>query len=401
MEALELIRSILEPYSFNILEVREDKVIISTRNCNYFIPLHDIYAYQEISGKIIIDPETAIFYPGYYEHYIQEADSLNTRIMSYRRRDDFRIVSADSTLALEISSPSTAYMLSILHNGKPDLRRYSFSNGMLREGEEISFWTRSFRGIKTIKVIAEEGTKYSNDRGKLRQIAEAGLFHFAFGNSICFNLASKFERNHYRLGQRRREAVQFPRRLYTSDLLSYYNLALSSDSLMLGFIALYKILEYFFPSATENALHKRMTEKIVSPDFTHTKPKQLRDLAKIIRQFDQRMDEQRILTTVIDSFFNPSELIEWVIEYEKSEGTYYSVPQKVLGETFTLDLNPEKLSSSLAKRIYHTRNVLVHNKEDEPYRFIPFSGEEAVLTKEIPIVLYIAEQIIIKTGKDL
>jgi hypothetical protein len=34
-------------------------------------------------------------------------------------------------------------------------------------------------------------------------------------------------------------------------------------------------------------------------------------------------------------------------------------------------------------------------------RFIPFSGQEAILYRELPLLLYLAEQIIIKTGKDL
>jgi hypothetical protein len=43
----------------------------------------------------------------------------------------------------------------------------------------------------------------------------------------------------------------------------------------------------------------------------------------------------------------------------------------------------------------------VHNKEGEVARFIPYSGQEDVLLAEIPIVQFLAEQIIIKSGKDL
>lgn len=400
MEAIEFVRSILKPFRIDDLEPQDDRIIISLRGFRYFISIDEIITYQAYSEQIINDPETAIYYPGHYEHYIQIAESFSMRFLA-DRRGDIKLEAPDSSIVIDISDPSSNFLFSIFRNGKPELRRYMMRPIMSsRDANEPKPWTELLRGFMTVKVQVNKDSKFYTDKNKLKQIAEAGLFHIAFGNSICYNLALKFERDRYSFG-RRKEEVQFPRRTYTSDLLSYYNLALSSDSLMLGYIALYKILEYFFPSATENALHKRMTDKLVSPDFTHTKPKQLRELAKVIRQFDQRMDEQKMLSTVIETFFTSNELIDWVAEYEATEEKYYSIPQKVLGETFTLDLNPEKIASSLAKRIYHIRNVLVHNKEDEPYRFIPFSGEESALTKEIPIMIFLAEQLIIKTGKDL
>ena len=47
------------------------------------------------------------------------------------------------------------------------------------------------------------------------------------------------------------------------------------------------------------------------------------------------------------------------------------------------------------------RNALVHNKEGEVGRFVPYTGQEEVLNKEVQILLFIAEQMIIKTGKDI
>ena len=163
--------------------------------------------------------------------------------------------------------------------------------------------------------------------------------------------------------------------------MSYYQLALSSDSLMLAYIALYKILEHFFSSAAERALHTRLTEKLIQPEFSHTQATQLRELTLLVRKHDQKMDEPRMLTTVIEQHFPADEVVAWVKEYEDESGQYYTAPQTVFGEAFTLDLNPDKLPSSLAKRIYHIRNALVHNKEGDLPRFVPFSGQEAILSE--------------------
>ena len=93
--------------------------------------------------------------------------------------------------------------------------------------------------------------------------------------------------------------------------------------------------------------------------------------------------------------------MNWVGEYETTSGAYFTMPQTIFGQSFTLDLNPDNLASSLAKRIYHTRNALVHSKEGELPRFIPFSGQEGVLSSEIPIMLFLAEQLVLKTGEDI
>ena len=95
------------------------------------------------------------------------------------------------------------------------------------------------------------------------------------------------------------------------------------------------------------------------------------------------------------------EVREWVLNHESSRGPYYTTPQVVLEEAHTLDLSPERFASSLAARIYHVRNALVHNKEGEVSRFIPYSGQESVLLAEIPIVQYLAEQVILRSGTDI
>ena len=236
-----------------------------------------------------------------------------------------------------------------------------------------------FSRLVTIQVHAREGSPLEEKRNTLRQVAESTLFHFAFGAGVGLGLSRSWERAYYRPSQRRRETVQFPRRIYNSDLLSYYQLALSSDSLMLGYLALYKILEYFDSSASEKALHSLLKEKLVAPDFSHTKVSQLRQLTSLVRKYDQRMDEQRMLTTVLEQYFAPDELIAWVQEYEASTGTYFSIGQTVFGESHCVDLNPKQVSPSLARRIYHIRNVIVHNKEGESARFVPFSGQEDIL----------------------
>ena len=119
---------------------------------------------------------------------------------------------------------------------------------------------------------------------------------------------------------------------------------------MLGYIALYKIIEYFFLSASEKVLHKFIAEKIIQPEFSHTKTNQLRQLTALIRKHDQRMDEPKMLATVLESYFQPAEgeIENWIKEYENVNGVYYTKPQQIFKETHTVDINPNNISSSVA-----------------------------------------------------
>jgi hypothetical protein len=267
--------------------------------------------------------------------------------------------------------------------------------------KEPAHVSEAFQRMYTIRLIGSETLAYRNERIKLRKIAEAVLFNLSFGSGTSLNLKTSWERETYRFAERRNEIVQFPKRTYETDLLSYYHLALSTDSLILRYISLYKILEFFFSSSAEQELHARMTERLISPDFSHSKPEQLRQLTTVVRKHDQRMDEQRMLSTVIERFFPPDEIIAWLNSLDENSRQSYIGATPIFGEICSVDTNPESLASSLAKRIYHIRNVLVHNKEGELPRFIPFSGQEAILLKEMPLLVFLAERVILKTGKDL
>jgi hypothetical protein len=121
----------------------------------------------------------------------------------------------------------------------------------------------------------------------------------------------------------------------------------------------------------------------------------------MVRKFDQKMDEQRMLATVLEQNFMADEISTWVADVESAAGTYFTQPQTIFGQSMTLDTNAEGIYASLAARIYFIRNALVHNKEGESARFTPFSGQEAALFKETPLLIFLAEGLIAKSGTDV
>jgi hypothetical protein len=140
---------------------------------------------------------------------------------------------------------------------------------------------------------------------------------------------------------------------------------------------------------------------LVAPGFVHTKTKKLRELVKSIRQFDTRLDELASLKLLLSTYFNKLDLRQWIENYESTNGPYFTEDAAVFGTSMRIDVSDDSIVPNITARIYAIRNALVHNKEGEVSRFIPYTGQEELLQKEVQILLHIAEQLIIKTGKDI
>jgi hypothetical protein len=383
---------------------------VTLQSTEFQLPEVDIDDYLNIRASLTLNPETAMFMPGYYEHSV---DMLGVGPSSYRlwrRNEDYiQLASQDGQLSVELSRLSARFTLAILD--KLDrrqillLRRRMPSTRYIADRYRVSgeqpHLRDIFGSILSIKVSATTEHRARLKQSLLESIAEAALFNISYARGIGLSLSRSWERSYYRLGVQRDYDIQLPRRTYSSDLIAYYHLALSSDSVILAYLSLYKVLEYFYLSTAETVLHKRLRDKLAAPNFTYRQTSQLRELASLVRRFDQKTDEQRMLTGVIEHYFMVDEIVGWVREYESSAGQYYTATQTVLGLQVIVDLNTDQLAPSLAKRIYHIRNALVHNKEGDLPRFIPFTGQEDVLVRELPILLFLAEQLIVKTGEDI
>lgn len=265
------------------------------------------------------------------------------------------------------------------------------------EGEGLGF-SDSFLSGYTVKILDATGRK---SRAELASIADAALFNYAYGQSQVLVPARSWDPLSRLLRHRRRETVQFPRRIYNGDLVAYYQLAMSSESALLSYLSLYNILEYFFSAATEQVLHAKLAELLVLPDFSHTKAKKLRDLAKTVRAHDQKVKEELALRLVIENKFDLSEVEAWIRGYEAAEGIWFTDKKPLFGEAVPISLSPDQLASSLSKRIYHLRCLLVHNKEAESSRYLPFSQDDDDIRRDLPLMVFLAEKLIVASGKDL
>lgn len=417
MTSIEELNNILSRYpNLSVLGKDNNKFNLSLLRFNelakFELSEEDIGDYFSINNTIRMERETEIFTTGYYEHAIRLLEDRptlsNHRLFGIREERKLLLHNQDSTVSIEISPISMKLVLTILEKSPADQLEIFFRRirPMNIGRTEVKNFIDLFQRFLSIKVSASNSYKYKDDKKHLYAIAESSLFNITYNKGISFEFSKSWQYRLLRLRKKASPEIQFPQRTYNAELLAYYQLAVSSSSVILAYILYYNILEYLFPSSNDAILRKRLTETLIKPDFHYSQPKKLNELVNVVRRFDRKSNEGKMLDTVLEQYFMPDEIVDWVTEYETNEGQHYTSKQKILGLETKLDLNPQGIYSSLSQRIYHVRNVLVHNKEgikedEQEKRFIPFSGQDEIIAKELPILIWLAEQLILKTGQTL
>ena len=201
--------------------------------------------------------------------------------------------------------------------------------------------------------------------------------------------------------------ISSPRRIYNKKILYYYHQGLSTQNPVLQYLSFYQIIENFYYDVSNEDLIKEVKNTITSPDFSYKKLKSIETV--IIKVKNWKFKEKQAIKLVLEKFLKLDDLKDILITYDpnyyesiKSKGVEFAEAPKIIESKKTIDL------SSLSNRIYKVRNSLIHSKEgelifDEKKKgiYIPFTGDEEELRREIPLIRFVAEQIIINSSKEL
>jgi hypothetical protein len=162
-------------------------------------------------------------------------------------------------------------------------------------------------------------------------------------------------------------------------------------------------LEYFFEAVFNDDLIQRVTNKITEPDFSYKRKKDVKRLIDEIgkslkfRGESTTFSELEALRLTIERYVNLNDLIEKVKGYDETLIAYFQTNQVSFSGGDAFDIDGEdtgKIFRLIANRIYKTRNAIVHSKESEKSRYIPFENDK-ILVKEVPLLRFIAELVII------
>lgn len=237
----------------------------------------------------------------------------------------------------------------------------------------------------------------------LNEVINSYLFNLAYKKDVyvVLNSSLKDYSNRYKDFRRENNELDVPRRVYNETLTKYYIYASSTMVVSTKYLTYYNVLEYFFVDVYEEDICKRLQSIITSPDFVY---KNIQHYKKILKEIpktykkNNSIDELDALKLTLKKFVNIDEIKQFVNskEYKFDEENILSKSKK---DILNLDETEEQIISTIANRIYFIRNAIVHSKNDGVnVSYIPLKHDD-FLDKEVVLIKFIAERVIIASSK--
>lgn len=286
------------------------------------------------------------------------------------------------------------------------LRRMSEENEAVMYESVFNYLRHCMFPLYTVKIISEK----SIGRNDFEKLGNAYIFNLGYNLDIAL-IKIRYLDDFTRLGRiLRTRRIKFndleaPRRTYTEDLIYHYQLAIAAESPMLQYLSFYHVIEHFFDDIFNDDLIGNLKDQITHPGFSYKRKEDLNKLLKIVKKklsFKGEgfvYNEQEALYLTLKRYVSLDKANSDLSNYDESLIEYYKDNEVSFskGDRVDLSLSVEKVYSSLSNRIYKTRNAIVHSKETNKPKFLPYKHDK-VLHNEIPLMRFIAEAIILETS---
>lgn len=376
---------------------------------------------EELSTSHIEEDGVELYKGNFYEVLVRN----ESRILLHRD-----IIQKDSTNKIEykIDKPTNNYLVFFLYNlGKQNTPRI-LRNGIMphrlrriygMDGTQSSLFPHNILDVIKEIVPRLETLQINSETSRRKPEYEQLVYSFIF--NLAYNLDWTYQplrfmdefTQPYKIGRLRRanfSDVESPKRIYLNELILHYQKGISSESIDHQFLSFYHVLEHFYEKIYNDDILNSVRTELTKPNFSYKRSKDISGLVSLIqsrlkyKNDEFQINEPEALELTLKKFvkdipFLASELntiSPTLIEYFKTTEVPFSKGNKVNFE----NLNTNDVYTNLAKRIYMTRNSIVHSKETDKSKYTPFRDDKDLLT-EIYLLRLIAEIIIIENSKEL
>lgn len=357
--------------------------------------------------------ETALVSDQQYEIIVREEGEIPFRRL---RNDKIEVENEEAGLKYELSPATDAYLIWLLVQMRRKLDPRDMRIGMLF-GSRLERWLEEEQELSPLEYIRLSSfrwltLKISSQRrvtaAQFSKFTHAFLFHVGYNLDIALvpqRLLDEIVR-HGRISRMRRSRIEDldpPRRTYNEDLVQHYLLAVSTENPVIEYLSYYHIFEHFFESVFNEDLVDSIKSKITDPGFSYKRKKDINQLIGTIKKSLQirsetiTFSESEALRLCIGRFVDINELCEKLDAYDETLTGFYKSNDVVFSSGPAVDLrnvDTEEVVRKLTKRIYATRNALVHSKEGERSKYTPFR-DDRTLVKEVPLLRFASEMVIL------
>lgn len=362
----------------------------------------------------------SIYNDKHYEVMVDQTDKISRRIpprvISPATTKKFNLYDKRNKIDYKFQSISDLMILNLLKSENlNELRRFISSNfKSYMDNKDFKLFNLlrvSIRSFYSIYVTYENKIGWD----KIVKYVDAFLFNLCLSYGFSFRILDadddSFHRGYrFKLRTNKTKDLEAPKLIYKKDLTEQYHMAVSSSDPFIQFIGFYHIMEYFFEEVYKEDIIKTTKEILMRPDFS---PKNSKDIMKVVDNIYNKKDDSIVgaeldsLEITLGKYINIERIVDKLNEIDEVLVQYYKNCEVGFsgGMKVDLEVNNKKIFKHLSKRIYVTRNSLVHSKSNdirvkERGIYSPFKDSKD-LNMEIPLLKVIAEEIIIGSAKEL
>ncbi len=189
----------------------------------------------------------------------------------------------------------------------------------------------------------------------------------------------------------KRSKVEAPHKKYNDEMVQYYIEANITRVPKIQFLSFYNVLEYYADELNENKICQQIQSIITDPSFKQSKIKEYRKVSKIFNRKTIFHDDQALMN-LLTTYIDKEKLIVFL-----EKNPFYSDNVAYKTKETKLRIEDSNLIQTVKRRIYSVRNALVHSKEGNDIKYIPIR-DDSHIQEEIPLIKFLAEQIIINSA---
>lgn len=355
-----------------------------------------------------------LFYSENYYEVIIVSDSTR-----YLKEEELSIEDPVNHIGYKYGCVSNELLMSLLINMGASLntiinRRPSVALMYRIEGVEstnvLDLFSEVFLKYNSLKITTANAVSLD----KIKSYAQSYTYSYMYNKQMPMSLYTdiQFGSNlRMRNIRTKEDCFDSPKKTYNSELVAYYNEAISSTIPSHQYLSFYHILEYFYEKIFSEDQIKKAREIITDVSFSYKRDK---DIAKLIKGIQQKtidkdvsINEKSALSLLIQNHINQSDLKAKLVERNGED--YLSILNSKVsfsdGNAIIFSNDESQFIKSLTDRIYKTRNSIVHSKEsfveekkNNKYKRIKDDKE---LLQEIALIQVMAEIMINEDSKPI
>ena len=265
-------------------------------------------------------------------------------------------------------------------------------------------------GCVTIKISGIEIAHHEQILTIIRNICSSICFQIECKTELPIMLVFEKKLRTERKKSRNLENFELSSIKYTYDheALSLYWYAQSAFGMpLLKYLALYQVVEFYYPIYSELDAQKKIKNILKDPNFSAQNDKEIAKVLNVVK-FNTSSgvfgNELSQLKATVKECLIMTQLREWLIELQERKDYFLSPEAKKLSKfVINSEVEDEALLDQVVQRFYNIRCRIVHTKgaENDLDVLHPQSKELVKIDYDIELAKFIAQRVLISSSKPL